>query len=62
MTKKIRPQAVPSGSVSQQQSKLVFGFSQLKSLSYIEARNDSTFFVDFIERLKKLSGLDWNTV
>lgn len=62
MTRKIKPQATPSGIVSQQQSKVIFGFSQLRRLSYVDAKNDSVFFIDFLDRLKKLSGLDWNTV
>lgn len=62
MTRKIKPQVTPAGIVTQQPSKIVFGFSQLKSLSYVDAKNDSAFFVDFLGRLQKLSELDWNTV
>ena len=28
----------------------------------IKRHNDSSFFISFLERLKKLSSLDWNTV
>jgi hypothetical protein len=62
MTKKIKPQSVPAGIVTQLPPKIVFGFSQLKRLSYVDARNDSAFFIDYLSRLQKLSELDWNIV
>lgn len=61
MTKKIKQQSVPAGIVTQLPPKIVFGFSQLKRLSYVDARNDSAFF-DYLSRLQKLSELDWNIV
>ena len=41
---------------------MVFGFASLKPVSYVDAKNDSQFFVDFLKRLKMLSGLEWNTL
>ena len=60
--KKIKPQAIEPESVGKQSEKLVFGFSKLKPLSFVEAKNDSDFFINFLVRLQKLSDLDWNTV
>ena len=60
MTKKIKPQAVPVGIVTQLPPKIVFGFSHLKRLSYVDAKNDSDFFIDYLSRLKKLSELSLN--
>ena len=40
--------------------KVVFGFSELRNISYREARNNSAFFIDFIDRLKKYCQLTWN--
>lgn len=41
---------------------LVFGFSEVKPFSYTCCRNDSMFFISFLERLKKLCSLTWKTV
>lgn len=42
--------------------KLVFGFSELRPFSYTDAEKDSEFFIKFLDRLKRLGSLDWNTV
>lgn len=57
--KKQTPIAQPIGSNSE---KLVFGFSELKDISYIKGEKDGKFFICFLSRLKKLSLLDWKTV
>ena len=41
--------------------KVVFGFSKLQSISYTDTKKVS-FFIEYLERLKKLSDLDWKTV
>lgn len=45
-----------------QQDNIVFGFSEIRPFSYIDCRNDSEFFISFIERLKKLSSLTWKVI
>ena len=45
-----------------QQDNIVFGFSEIRPFSYIDCRNDSGFFISFIERLKKLSSLTWKVI
>ncbi len=47
--------------IGKPQEKIVFGFSELRSFSYIDNHNDASFFISFLERLKKLCSLDWNT-
>lgn len=42
--------------------KIVFGFSELRQYSYTEAANDGKFFIKFLERMKKLGELTWDTV
>ncbi|HBH09198.1 MAG TPA: hypothetical protein DDX40_07345 [Rikenellaceae bacterium] len=46
----------------QEPVKVVFGFSELRQCSYINATNDGKFFIRFIERLKNLCTLTWNQV
>lgn len=48
--------------VGKPQEKLVFGFAELRPYSYVDSQHDSSFFISFLERLKKLSSLDWDTV
>ena len=62
MTRKIKPQNEEIKPAKPQQTKVVFGFSSLKPVSYVDAKNDSRFFIDFLKRLKMLSGLEWNTL
>lgn len=57
--KKQKPSALPVGKSS---PKLVFGFSELKEISYPKALHDGKFFVKFLGRLSKLSELDWESV
>lgn len=48
--------------IGKPQDKIVFGFSELRPFSYVDSHNDSSFFISFLDRLKKLSNVDWNTV
>ena len=41
---------------------VLFSFKEIEPFSYTQAKNDSKFFIDFIERLKKLSELGWQTI
>lgn len=40
--------------------KVVFGFSEIRDVSYVTARNDSHFFVDYIHHLKSFCNMTWN--
>ena len=33
----------------------------MRPYSYVDSHNDSGFFISFLDRLKKLSSIDWNT-
>lgn len=57
--KQPKPLAAAIGRV---QEKIVFGFSELRPFSYVNNEHDSAFFIFFLERLKKLCSLEWNTV
>lgn len=48
-------------SVIRASAKLVFGFAELRPVSYIKGEKDGKFFIQYLDRLKKLSGIDWNT-
>ncbi len=41
---------------------MVFGFSELKDLSFEKAEKDGRFFIKFLRRLRQLSQLDWEVV
>ena len=56
--KKSQPKAVEVGKT---QEKIVFGFSELRTYSYVDSQNDSDFYISFLDRLKKLSSIDWKT-
>lgn len=43
-------------------AKVAFNFSELRTISYSDAKRDGAFFINFIGRLKKLCSLDWNTI
>lgn len=43
-------------------SKVVFSFSELKTISYTDAKKDGSFFIKFLARLSKLCSLDWDTI
>lgn len=48
--------------VGKSQERVVFGFSELRPYSYVENHNDTAFFISFLDRLKKLCCIDWNTI
>ena len=55
-------QPKPSAAViGKPQEKIVFGLSELRPFSYVDNHNDASFFISFLDRLKKLCSLDWNT-
>ena len=61
MKKKVRLQKVDEETIRKQPAKIVFGFSKLQPFSYPKA-DDASFFIKYLERLKKLCNLDWNTI
>ena len=58
MIKKRTPAAV----IPEPRNQLSFGFKDLRDVSYIKAKNDSDYFVDFIQHLRKFCSLNWNDV
>ena len=59
---KIKPPILAEPSIVKATSILVFSFAELRSFSFMEAGKDGKFFIQYLERLKKLGSLDWNTV
>lgn len=41
---------------------VVFGFSELREISFKDAKRDSAFFVDFILHLRKFCQLSWDDI
>lgn len=39
-----------------------FGFGDLRDVSYIKAKNDSAYFIDFIQHMRQFCKLNWNDV
>lgn len=58
----IKKQVPVAATIGKPKEGIVFGFSELSPYSYVEAKNDGTFFIDFLARLKKLCSIDWNTI
>ena len=58
---KIKKHPVTNGKIDNKTEKVVFDFSKLQPISYVDAKKVS-FFIEYLERLKKLSTLDWKTV
>ncbi len=58
MIKKRQPQVV----FTESRNYLTFGFKDLRDISYIKAKNDSVYFIDFIQHLRKFCSLTWNDV
>lgn len=58
----IKKQVPVAATIDKPKEGIVFGFSELSPYSYVEAKNDGTFFIDFLARLKKLCSIDWNTI
>lgn len=59
---KIKSQPLEPFPVGKSRENVVFGFSELRPYSYTKCHKDGDFFIHFLDRLKKLSGLDWNTI
>lgn len=63
MAKRIKPpKAIEAPIIGKTQQPIVFNFSELQPFSYVEGKKDGTFFIKFLERLQKLSGLIWNCI
>lgn len=58
MIKKRTPIAV----IPEPRNQLSFGFKDLRDISYTKAKNDSDYFVDFIQHLRKFCALNWNDI
>ncbi len=52
----------PSIVIPESRNFLSFGFKDLRDVSYVKAKNDSGYFVDFIQHLRKFCSLNWNDV
>jgi len=52
----------PSIVIPESRNSLSFGFKDLRDVSYVKANNDSGYFVDFIQHLRKFCSLNWNDV
>ena len=48
--------------VPELRNSLSFGFKDLRDISYVKAKNDSDYFVEFIQHLRKFCALSWNDV
>mgnify|MGYP006924883644 FL=1 len=59
---KIKKQQPIASPVGRTPAKVVFGFSELKDISYTNGDKDGKFFIKFLGRLKQLSQLDWDAV
>ena len=53
---------VPSVVILEPRNYLSFGFKDLRDVSYVKAKNDSGYFVDFIQHLRRFCSLNWNDV
>lgn len=42
--------------------KVSFGFSEIRDVSFIKARNDSKFFIDYIHHLKSFCNMTWDEI
>lgn len=59
---KIKKQQPIASPVGRTPAKVVFGFSELKDISYTNGEKDGKFFIKFLGRLKQLSQLGWDAV
>lgn len=59
---KVKPVKFKEADIKVQSPKVVFSFSELRPLSYSDASRDGKFFIKLLERLKKLSGLEWKVI
>ena len=58
MIKKKTPKVL----IQEVRQNISFGFGDLRDLSYDKAKNDSDFFIDFIQHLRRFCQLTWNDV
>jgi hypothetical protein len=42
--------------------KVSFGFSEIRDVSFVKARNDSNFFIDYIHHLKSFCNMTWDEI
>lgn len=42
--------------------KISFGFAEIRDISFSDAKNDSRFFVNFIQHLKRFCNLTWDDI
>lgn len=42
--------------------KVSFGFSEIRDVSFIDARNDSSFFIEYIHHLKQFCNMTWDEI
>ena len=62
MGKKLNKLRPPLPTISSTpQDEIVFSFKGLKMFSFAEAKNDSEFFIQFLERLSKISSMTWSS-
>lgn len=59
--KKISPKN-PEISKDKKQDYIVFSFSNLKRISYCDVKKDPSFFIQFLDRLQKISTQTWGQV
>ena len=64
MAKNIKKIIPPAPHIAGQGSReqISFSFENLQEYSYTDARNDSSFFISFLERLQKLCCLGWTEI
>ena len=42
--------------------KVSFGFSEIRDVSFIKAKNDSAFFIEYIHHLKQFCNMTWGEI
>lgn len=52
----------PTVLIQEVRKDLTFGFGDLRDVSYVKAKSDSSFFIDFIQHLRQFCKLNWNDV
>ena len=52
----------PSVLMQEVRKDLSFGFGDLRDASFIKAKNDSDFFIDFIFHMRQFCKMNWNDV
>lgn len=52
----------PAVLIQEARKDISFGFGDLRDVSYVKAKNDSDYFIDFIKHLRQFCKLNWNDV